>query len=173
MTTITRPPKRIGRIQKIEPYIYLVPAALFLAVTFFYPIVQIFRLSLVRTGEAGQISLSLDFYELVLADKIFWRSATNNAILMLSVPIMTVAGLVIAILLFEHVRGWKVYRSVVFLPYILAIPTVATTFLYLFGREGIVNSLLASVGLGFVAQDWLGNQALVVPTISLMIITAS
>jgi len=170
MTTLPRTPARLRLWQSIEPYVYLLPAALFLAIVFIYPIVQIFRLSLFRPGEGGQLALSLDFYQLVLADKIFWRSAANNGILMLSVPLMTIAALVIAILLFEHVRGWKVYRSAVFLPYILAIPTVATTFLYLFGREGIVNSLLASVGLGFAAQDWLGNQALVVPTIGLMII---
>ncbi len=170
MTTLPRTPARLRLWQSIEPYVYLLPAALFLAIVFVYPIVQIFKLSLFRAGEGGQLALSLDFYKLVLADKIFWRSAANNGILMLSVPIMTVAALVIAILLFEHVRGWKLYRSAVFLPYILAIPTVATTFLYLFGREGIVNSLLASMGLGFAAQDWLGNQALVVPTIGLMII---
>lgn len=157
-------------MRKLEPYLYLLPATLFLLVTFIYPIVQIFRLSLLKVNEADQVALSLDFYRLVLNDRIFWRSATNNAILMLSVPVMTVLALMIAILLFEHVRGWKFYRSAVFLPYILAIPTVATTFVYLFGREGIVNSALTSLGAGFLAQDWLGNQALVVPTIALMII---
>ena len=79
-------------------------------------------------------------------------------------------GLVIAILLFEHVRGWQIYRSVIFLPYILAIPTVATTFVYLLGREGIFNYMLTQMGLGFLAQDWLGNQALVIPSISSLIV---
>jgi ABC-type sugar transport system permease subunit len=153
-----------------EPYLYLLPALFFLLLTFFYPIFQIFRLSLFKTGASGLQAISLDFYQLVLSDRIFWRSAANNGQLLLSVPVMTVFGLVIAILLFERVRGWRVYRSVIFLPYILAIPTVATTFVYLLGREGIVNNLLAGVGLGFLAQDWLGNQALVIPSISTLII---
>jgi ABC-type sugar transport system permease subunit len=153
-----------------EPYLYLLPASAFLLFTFIYPIVQIFRLSLIKTSETQAPVISFDFYKLVLADKIFWRSAANNALLMLSVPLMTVLGLVIAILLFEKVRGWRIYRSIIFLPYILAIPTVATTFVYLLGREGILNSLITQAGAGFLAQDWLGNQALVIPSISSLII---
>ena len=161
---------RSARYGRWEPYLYLLPAVAFLLVTFIYPILQILRLSLMKTSPSSLPSISLDFYKLVLSDRIFWRSAANNGELMLSVPLMTVVGLVIAILLFERVRGWKIYRSAIFLPYILAIPTVATTFVYLLGREGIVNSLLAAGGLGFLAQDWLGSQALVIPSISLLII---
>jgi ABC-type sugar transport system permease subunit len=163
-------PARSARYGALEPYLYLLPAVVFLLVTFIYPIIQILRLSLIKTDQASLPTFSLDFYKLVLSDRIFWRSAANNGQLMLSVPLMTVVGLIIAILLFERVRGWRIYRSVIFLPYILAIPTVATTFVYLLGREGIVNSLLAAGGLGFLAQDWLGNQALVIPSISTLII---
>jgi ABC-type sugar transport system permease subunit len=154
----------------LEPYLYILPALAFLILTFFYPFVQILRLSLLKSAAGSLPSISFDFYKLVLSDQIFWRSAANNGLLMLSVPLMTVIGLVIAILLFEKVIGWRIYRSVIFLPYILAVPTVATTFVYLLGREGILNSILNGAGLNFLAQDWLGNQALVIPSISTLII---
>lgn len=161
---------RSSRVGLLEPYFYLLPATLFLAVTFVYPIIQIFRLSLVKTDALGLPQFSLDFYRLVLNDPIFWRSAQNNGTLLLAVPLMTVLALIIAILLFEKVRGWQFYRSVIFLPYILAIPTVATTFVYLLGRDGIVNNLLTQIGLGFLAQDWLGSQTWVIPSIGMLIV---
>jgi hypothetical protein len=68
------------------------------------------------------------------------------------------------------VRGWLVYRGLIFLPYILSIPVVGTTFVYLLGLNGIVNTLIRSLGLGFLAQDWLGSATWVVPSISLVII---
>ena len=79
-------------------------------------------------------------------------------------------SLLIAILLFEHVRGWLVYRGVIFMPYILAIPVVGLTFVYLLGLNGIVNTLLKDVGLGFLVQDWLGSIKWVLPSISVVII---
>lgn len=172
MTSAFRRPlfRRTSRLGFFEPYLYLLPASAFLLLTFFYPIFQIFRLSLIKTDELGLPQLSFTFYDLVLKDPIFWRSAQNNATLLLAVPLMTVLALVIAILLFERVRGWRLYRSVIFVPYILAIPTVATTFVYLLGGNGILNTLLRGAGLGFLAQDWLGSQTWVIPSIGALIV---
>ena len=50
------------------------------------------------------------------------------------------------------------YRTIVFLPYMIAIPVLGTTFVYLLSLNGAVNETLRSVGLGFLAQDWLGAR---------------
>ena len=83
---------------------------------------------------------------------------------------MTLLALFIALLLFEHVRGWQIYRAMIFMPYILAIPVVATTFVYLLGLNGIFNTILRGIGLGFLAQDWLGSAPWVIPSIGTVII---
>jgi ABC-type sugar transport system permease subunit len=114
--------------------------------------------------------LGLGNYNLVVSDPVFWQSAANNGKLLLTVPIMTILSLLIALLLFERIRGWKFYRSVLFLPYILAVPVVATTFVYLLGLNGILNSSLRLIGLDALAKDWLGSAQWVVPAIGGVIV---
>ena len=107
---------------------------------------------------------------MVFQDPIFWQSLGNNGKLLFTVPIMTVLSLFIAIMLFEHVRGWMFYRFIIFMPYILAIPVVGQTFVYLLGLNGIANTLLRDAGLALLAQDWLGSAKWVVPSIGLVIV---
>jgi ABC-type sugar transport system permease subunit len=156
--------------QGIEPYLYLAPASIFILFVFVYPIIQIVRMSLLEKTAAGTQIFSLANYRLVFEDPVFWASMENNGKLLLSVPVMTVLALFIALLLFDRVHGWQIYRSILFMPYILAVPVVATTFVYLLGLNGIFNHLLRLVGLGFFAHDWLGSATWVIPSIGVVII---
>lgn len=158
------------RSRALEPYFYLAPATLFLLLVFVFPIIQVIRGSLLQTNADGIKTLGLANYSLALSDPVFWKAISNNGKLLLTVPVMTLLALVIALILFERVRGWRIYRAVIFLPYILAVPVVATTFVYLLGLNGIFNTLLRATGLGFLAQDWLGSAVWVIPSIGSVII---
>ena len=50
------------------------------------------------------------------------------------------------------------YRSVLFLPYILAVPIVGIVASYIFQLNGALNSILRAVGLDGLAIDWLGSE---------------
>ena len=63
-------------------------------------------------------------------------------------PVVLVLALAIAFVLHEAITGWRVYRTIVFLPYMIAIPVLGTTFVYLLSLNGAVNETLRSVGLG-------------------------
>jgi ABC-type sugar transport system permease subunit len=156
--------------RKIEPYLYLAPATILIVLIFLYPIADIIRTSLLQNNPDGIKTFGFTNYRLVFEDPVFWQALGNNGKLLLSVPILTVLSLLIAILLFEHVRGWLVYRGIIFMPYILAVPVVGVTFVYLLGLNGIVNTLLKGTGLAFLAQDWLGSVKWVLPSISVVII---
>jgi raffinose/stachyose/melibiose transport system permease protein len=86
------------------------------------------------------------------------------------VPVMTVLALAIALMLNAGVRGWRQYRAIVFLPYILPATAVGLTFSYLLQRNGVINTLLRDVGLGALAADWLGDAHWVVPSIGGVVI---
>ena len=158
------------RKRAIIPYLYLAPASILLLVVFIYPVIYILHTSFQGNSAATAGTFQLTNYQLVFADPLFYHAAENNGKLLLAVPIMTVIALLIAILLFERVRGWMFYRSVIFMPYILAVPVVGTAFVYLLGLRGIFNNLLSAIGLGFLAQDWLGSATWVVPSIGAVII---
>jgi ABC-type sugar transport system permease subunit len=154
----------------IEPYLYLLPAVIFIGLVFVYPIVWIIQNSLWQYNRDGSMGFGFNNYRLVFEDPVFPQVVANNGKLLFAVPVMTVIALFLAILLFEKVRGWIVYRGIVFMPYILAVPVVGTTFVYLLGLNGILNTLLHDVGLGVLAQDWIGSAAWVIPSIAFVII---
>jgi len=154
----------------LEPYLYLIPASVLILVVFLYPIIWIVQNSLLQNNVDGTKGFGFTNYRLVFQDPVFFQVVANNGKLLFSVPIMTLLALFLAIVLFERVRGWMVYRGIVFMPYILAIPVVGTTFVYLLGLNGIFNTLLRGIGLSILAQDWIGSAKWVIPSISVVII---
>jgi ABC-type sugar transport system permease subunit len=156
--------------RNLEPYLYIAPATLILALVFLYPIIQVVRLSFLQPLVGGKSAVSLFNYQMVFEDPVFWQGVKNNGELLLTVPFMTLLGLLLAILLYERVIGWKIYRTLIYMPSILAVPTVGLAFVYLLGLNGIINTVLRHIGLGFIAQEWIGNATWVVPAIGLVII---
>jgi ABC-type sugar transport system permease subunit len=171
MADVKPPPRSQKRfVLRIEPYLYLLPAAALILLVFIYPIIWIIQNSLLQINADSTRSFGFNNYRLVFDDPVFYQVVSNNGKLLLSVPIMTLLALFLAIILFERVRGWMVYRGIVFMPYILAIPVVGTTFVYLLGLNGILNTLLRGLGLGILAQDWIGSAKWVIPSIAGVII---
>lgn len=109
-------------------------------------------------------------YDALWQDPVFIQSVLNNFKLLGTVPVMTVLALAIALTLNAQVRGWRQHRAVVFLPYILPATAIGLVFGYLLEQNGVLNTQLRAWHLGFLARDWLGSAANVVPTIGAVII---
>ena len=93
----------------------------------------------------------------------------NNIKLFLCVPILRVLSLAIASVLYNKIKGWRFYRSVIFIPYILAIPVVGIVFSYLLQYNGVINSMLRGIGFNDLAMDWLGSPDLAFPSVAVVI----
>ncbi len=93
-----------------------------------------------------------------LRDPTFWRVVENNGLLLLSVPFAIGIPLIIATLLNEHVRGWRIFRSVYFLPTAISWVVIGVVAVQFFALNGLLNSLLADVGLGSIKTDFLSGQ---------------
>lgn len=157
---------------RLKPWLFCAPLLVGVGVVFLYPLVALVRYSFQQVGSAYIPStfVGLDNYRYVYSDSLFWRAITNNAKLLLCVPVLIVLSTIIAAVLHDQVRGWKAYRTFVFLPYVLSIPVVGIVFGYLFQQKGLINSALQSVGLGALAQDWLGTSSWALPTIIAVVI---
>ena len=120
-----------------------------------------------HTGDNGNSGpAQLDAYRFVINDPIFRKAVQHNLLLLLSVPVVLVLALAIAMILHEGILGWRIYRTVVFLPYMLAIPVLGTTFVYILSLNGALNSAARRVGLGALRQDWLGSPSWVLPSLA-------
>ena len=150
------------------PYAYVAPAALLIGFIFAYPIARVidFSMRLIR-GNSGPF-VGLNNYRLIFEDPTFVAAAKHSALLLVAVPVLLAISVLVSVLLFERVRGWRIYRSVLFFPYILAVPIIGIVASYLFTLNGAINAILRGIGLG--GPDWLGNEKLALVTLMLVIV---
>jgi ABC-type sugar transport system permease subunit len=139
---------------------------------FLYPIVAVVRYSFERVGSGYVASefVGTANYDYIYDDSLFWGALLNNAQLLLCVPVLIFIAAVVAALLYDRVRGWKAYRTLLFVPYILSIPVVGIVFGYVFQLNGLLNTALRWVGLDGLAQDWLGSSSRALWTIMAVIV---
>jgi len=151
-------------------YGFILPAACAICLAFGYPLTRVIRFSF-QSGSVGDLTdVGFQNYAWLWEDPVFVHAVLNNLKLLISVPIMTALALVIALILNGQVHGWRQYRAIVFLPYILPATAIGLVFSFLLAQSGVLNSLLRSAHLGFLAMDWLGSAANVVPTIGGVIV---
>lgn len=156
--------------KKVVPYILLIPAFFFLILTFLYPVVRLFQISMFDRVEGSLKFTGINNLKILFSDNIYQIALKNNFLMLLIVvPLLIIIALLIAVLLFERLAGWKFYRFVLFMPYILAIPVVGIVFLYLFQKSGVINYFLNSIGLEKFALNWLGSTKLAKYTLMFII----
>jgi ABC-type sugar transport system permease subunit len=161
------------KVSRLTPWTYAAPMLFFVAAIFAYPIVSLVRYSVENVGTSQYVPTTyagLANFRYIFSDSLFIGALENNLTLFLCVPIMVVLSVILAALLFDRPRGWKVYRTLLFLPYILSIPVVGVVFSYLFTYNGSANQTLRGLNLGFLAKDWLGSTTWALPTIMFVII---
>ena len=158
------------RHRAYEPWLYLAPMLVALLFVFGYPVVRLIMMSFQRTSKGQEIFVGLTNYMALFQDEVFIRAVRNNLTLVLNVPVMVAAALLLAIFLFERIRGWKIYQTTLFLPYLLPIVVVGLIFSYIFQLSGVLNEALIAIGLPQLALDWLGSPKLALWTIMFVII---
>ncbi len=157
-------------LRKFEPYLFISPAIAVILFVFAYPVIRLTILSFQRPKKGEMFFVGLANYRSILKDNVFQQAAKNNLALLICVPIMVAIALLLAIFLFERIRGWQFYRTTLFLPYLLPITVVGLIFSYIFQLSGVLNDFLTSIGLERFALDWLGSTRLALPTLMFVIV---
>jgi ABC-type sugar transport system permease subunit len=164
------PKKQSKFFKRLEPWLYLTPMLVTLAAVFGYPVMRLIVLSFQRRIAGQNIFVGFTNYRALFNDQVFLMAVQNNLKLLITVPIMVIIALILAIFLFERIRGWQIYRTTLFLPYLLPITVVGLIFSYIFQLSGVLNEFLISIGLEKLALDWLGSTKLALPTLMFVII---
>jgi N-acetylglucosamine transport system permease protein len=126
-----------------------------------YPYVQAMYISL--TNWRG-VSPSIEFiglgnYARMLNDPFFWNALKNNAIYLLTLPLMTISvALFLAFMLTQgKVRFSNFYRVTFFFPQVMSLVAIGVLWSFVYHpRIGILNAILAGLGVENVIA-WLGN----------------
>jgi multiple sugar transport system permease protein len=108
-------------------------------------------------------------YRDMVHDHNFWQSVRVTLYYTaLAVPLYQVAGLALALLLNQRVRGMYLFRTILFLPSVLSGVAVAALWVSLLNPDlGVVNDTLRSIGIHDPPR-WLDSPHWAVPAIVLM-----
>ena len=137
-----------------KPWLYLLPAILFLGAFMVYPLIDVF----IYSFEEGYNSASQTFYGIgtynysyVLHDPYFLQAVKNTVILVLiTVPVSTGIALLISVGLSSIKPLRNLFQTVYFLPYVTNTLAVGLVFMILFKKtpysDGLVNLLINLFG---------------------------
>ncbi len=132
-------------------YLFIAPWLIGFLVFTAIPFVQSIYLSFTRYNIITPPKwVGLANYRMLLTgDDLFWKSAlVTIRFAVISVPLAVIAGVTLAILLNQNVKGISVYRTIFYIPSI--VPTVATSVVFIWilnPTTGLVNSILKSFGV--------------------------
>lgn len=158
------------KTSRLAPYLYVLPLVVLLAFVFGYPLVRIFEFSFKMVRGIDGPWIGFRNYELVLSQGLFWEAVRHNLQLLLAIPVMVAISLLVSILLYERLAGWKIYRIILFVPFVLAIPIIAVVMKRMFQFSGPVNEMLRWMSLDFMALDWIGSSDVALWTVMILII---
>ena len=137
---------------------FAAPALILVAAFLGIPIIQAGYFSFTEWNGITAIWHGISTYSHELHNPIFWRVLQNNGYLLLGVPIAILLPMGIAFLLNEKVVGWKVFRTIYFLPTAISWVVIGMVSMRFFAQEGLLNGLLRSMGLGFIKTDLLSSE---------------
>jgi N,N'-diacetylchitobiose transport system permease protein len=144
------------------PYLLLLPVALVIAAVLGYPLYKLATLSFQQYGlpeliQRKGVWIGLDNYESVLRDSIFWETLLRTVIFTAANVLLTmVVGTLIALLLVQ-VSAWLRIMLTAGLVLVWSMPVVVAVQLFVWMTDfqnGILNHLLAQVGITEEQHDW-------------------
>ncbi|MDO4866115.1 MAG: sugar ABC transporter permease [Clostridia bacterium] len=141
-----------------QGWLSILPVLVLELVIFAYPIGVVLVKSFTNwDGLFKNDFVGLRNYVRLLSDKNFLRIVKNTGIFLLTIPVQALIGMMLAVILYDQIRGWKFFRLVYYLPSIISMVTVGFLFKVLFSYAGPLNDMLRAVGLDALAIEWLGD----------------
>src|SRR5215203_471145 len=173
-TTFRRPKKGGG----LTPWLFALPAIAIYLVFLVYPAFSSVFFSFTDWDglSATYNIVGLQNYVAMLSDPVVLQAVINNVIWTIVTIVFPVAiGLTLAMLLNGKVRGKPVLRLIFYTPAVMPLIAIASIWGWLYNPQyGAINSFLRLIGLGSLAQPWLGQDstalaAVMVPAIWLRV----
>jgi multiple sugar transport system permease protein len=88
-----------------------------------------------------------------------WTALQNNALLLLSVPFALGLPLLIAVLLHQRVAGWRIFRSIYFMPTAISWVVLGLVAERFFAYQGTLNSIIHAFGFAHTNTNMLGYES--------------
>jgi ABC-type sugar transport system permease subunit len=141
-------------------YVFISPFYISFAIFSLIPLVLSLWMSLTRWKGVGPMEYAgFINFTLIPKDKLFWQSMLNGLYMaLLHIPLLIFLALVLAVILSSgRVKGYKIFRAIIFLPFITNMAAAGFTFAILFNQtSGLINVVLGYLGIPGI--PWLENE---------------
>jgi sn-glycerol 3-phosphate transport system permease protein len=153
------------------PYLLVAPQLAVTAVFFFWPALESLRLSFFRTSPFGDRSsfVGLENFQKLLGSPEYYASIVNSFIFAFGVTGLGVgAGLLVAALATQKIRGLTAYRTAVLWSYGIAPPIAGIIFLFVFHPSyGVLPywlSFVTSYDFNWLLKGWVAMALVIAAT---------
>ena len=149
-------PRRLG--STIEPYIWILPSVILMAIFIIVPIGFVFRMAFSQVTKAGLIKGFAGFanFSKVLGSSKFTMVLKNTVVwTVLVVVLSTVLGFILALILNNQFKGRKVARAIVVFPWATTLVIQASAWKFIINTDyGALNTLLKTLGIIQTNVNW-------------------
>ncbi len=155
-------------------YVMVAPSIIGLIILNIYPFFYTLYLSFTESDGFGTPKwIGMENYVRLLEDPAMTRSIINTLYYtVLAVPLSVFLSLIIANLINTKIKGSHFYKSIYFLPTVIAPAAVAMIWSWMFnGEYGIINYILSIFGIDQVS--WLTNSKFTLPSLAIVTIWSS
>ena len=145
----------------------LVPAVLLFGAFFVVPLGVVLVTSISDWGPLGLEFTGLENYRILFADAAFWSAVRNTALFAAAAVFIQVpVGVAVAVVLARRFRGWRLLRTIYFLPNIVSGAALALVYVTFYNpRYGLLNQVLGAAGLDGT-RDWLFDVDTALPAVA-------
>ncbi|MFI5658426.1 carbohydrate ABC transporter permease [Streptomyces sp. NPDC051684] len=152
-------------------YLYVLPALAVYGLFLLYPFGQAVGLSFLHwDGLTRATSAGLDNYTALFTDPTLRAPFGHALVLLVFYAALPVAiGLLLAATMSRiRVRGMTFFRTVLFLPQVLAMVVVGVAWRSILAPDGLLNDVLRGIGLDGLARPWLGDDTWALPAVGVV-----
>lgn len=150
-------------LNSAEPYIWLLPSLILMAVFILIPIYEVFKISLSNVSKAGIIKgfNGLANYQKVLKGTAFGLVLKNTIVWTVAVVgLSTLIGFILALMLNNQFRGRKIARAIVVFPWATSLIIQAGVWKFIIDTDyGALNTLLMRLGILQNSVNWTPTPA--------------
>ena len=148
----------------LTPYLFLTPALLVIAVFLLYPIGAVVYYSFTDYNiVTPPVWVGLRNYQQLMHDSLFWKALTNSFIYLLVTPTLIFLSIILAIVVNRKLPGISAFRTLFFIPVISGSIAVGIAWRLMLDTNGIINSILISLGVFKEPVQWLAEQSYTLP----------
>lgn len=163
--------RKAGRKEKVTGLLMASPPLIGFLLFGIIPIIYSFVLSFMQLNNydiTTAVWNGLENYQFVLKDERFLKAIRNTLLFTLHVPVNMLLSLLLASLVTQKIKGVKIFRTILFIPYVCSAVATSTMWKWLYDTKfGVFNDFLRNFGIEI---PWLTDEKVFM--ISILVMTA-